>query len=374
MIPADVAAVLTKEQIVSVFLFLALGVLLFLLLDLLAPYAVPVGWAIILAVVFFPLHRIIAAPLAKQPSLAAGTSTFLVFAVVVVPTLLLSGVIAREAIDGYQNLASYVGQTGYAEILNRVGSVWPIEPVWHWAKDRMAAADSDPTSFLLSGLRWLSEMAATRAAQIARNVVGFFIATGILVFTLFFAFRDGPEYLERFITAIPMAEADRDKLFNSLQITIRAVVQGLTVTAAIQSVLVGLALWLLAVPFSLLLATAAFFLAFLPIGGAALVWLPCAAGLLLTGHLAKGLILIAWGATAVSSIDNVVRPILIGSQARISTPVLFFGIIGGLQAYGLIGLFVGPSLLAAFACLLAIYRERYVENPTLPLPPHEFED
>jgi len=363
-----VAAVLSKEQIVSIFLFLALGVLLVLLLDLLAPYAVPVGWAIILAVVFFPLHRTIVGLFAGRSSLAAGTSTFLVFAVVIVPTLLLSGVIAREAIDGYQRLASYVGQTGYAEILNRIGATWPIEPVWHWVKERMAAADSDPTSFLLSGLRWLSEMAATRAAQIARNVVGFFIATGILVFTLFFAFRDGADYLERFVTAIPMAEADRDKLFDSLQVTIRAVVQGLTATAAIQSVLVGLALWMLAVPFSLLLATAAFFLAFLPIGGAAIVWLPCAVGLLATGHIGKGVILLVWGTGVVSLIDNFVRPALIGSQARISTPVLFFGIIGGLQAYGLIGLFVGPSLLAAFACLLAIYRDRYVEPPHSTLP------
>ncbi len=364
-IPPQMPPVVNKDQLVQIFLFVALVGLLILLVELLAPYASPIAWAVILAVVFHPAHRRLAAAMPNWTNASAGVSTFLVFAVVVVPTLLLSGVVAREAIEGYQRFAVYVGETGYAEILNRVGHTWPIEPVWSWTRERMAATDTDPTSFLLSGLRWASEFAAARAAQIARNVFSFFVGLGILVFTLFFAFRDGPSFLDRFVTAIPMAERDRDRLFTSLQVTIKAVVQGLTATAALQSAMVGSALWLLGVPFTLLLSSATFVLAFLPVGGAALIWAPCAIGLALTGHVIQGILLAIWGAAAVSSIDNFVRPVLIGTQAKISTPVLFFGIVGGLQAYGIIGLFVGPSLLAAFACLLSIYREQYLDKQAI---------
>jgi predicted PurR-regulated permease PerM len=112
----------------------------------------------------------------------------------------------------------------------------------------------------------------------------------------------------------------------------------------------------------LLLGTAGGFLAFLPVGGAALVWAPTVAGLWVAGELTRGLILLVWGALIVSGIDNVVKPVLIGSRAHLSTPMLFFGIIGGLQAYGLIGLFLGPSVLAAFSCLMGIYREQYLDQ------------
>jgi predicted PurR-regulated permease PerM len=216
---------------------------------------------------------------------------------------------------------------------------------------------------LLSVVRWASEQFVSRATAVARNIVSFLVGLGIMLFTLFFAFRDGRDLIRTAEELLPMAADDRRRLILRLQQTILAVVQGLTVTAALQGVLVAIGLWAIGMNFAVLLGTVAFFLAFLPIGGAALIWVPTAVGLLVAGEWARGLAFGVYSMLVVSSIDNLVRPIVIGSQAQLSTPILFFGILGGLQAYGFIGLFLGPAILATFSVLVGIYRERFLTEP-----------
>ena len=352
-----------RDRIVTIFLFIALGVVLFLVGQLLLPYAAPVAWAAILAVVFHPPYRALRGLVPRWPNLAAGLMTILVFSVVVVPSLLLTSILAREAVEGYQQLRHFMASERFAEI-DALSSHWMVAPVWRWIQERQASGDVNPTSLILSGVRWGSEFLAARATAIARNVVSFLISLGIMLFTLFFAFRDGTDTIRTAEQALPMAAADRQRLIARLQQTILAVVQGLTVTAALQGLLVAIGLWVVGVQFAVLLGTAAFFLAFLPIGGAALVWVPTVAGLLIAGEYLRGILFGIYAMSVVSSVDNLIRPMVIGSQAQLSTPILFFGILGGLQAYGFIGLFVGPAILATFAVLIGIYRERFLNDPT----------
>ncbi len=349
---------ITRDQVVTVFLFIALAAFLYLVADLLLPYANPVAWAAVLAVVFYPAYRLLNRLIPRWNNLSAGVMTLLVFSVVVVPSLLLTGVLAREAVDGYQHLAHFVTSDRFSHI-DQLKDHWLIAPVWQWFEQRRASGDVNPTSMLLSGTRWLTERLAGQATAVAKNVVSFFVGLGIMLFTLFFAFRDGTELVRSLQEALPMAPDDRQRLIERLQQTIVAVVQGLTLTAALQALLLGVGLWFVGVPFAMLLSTAAFFLAFLPVGGAALVWIPTVIGLLMLGQVGSALILGVYCAAVVGSVDNLVRPIVIGSQASLSTPILFFGILGGLQAYGFIGLFVGPAILATFSVFVRIYRERY---------------
>ena len=351
-----------RERIVSAFLLLVLAALLYVAARLLLPYAAPIAWAVILAVVFHPAYALIHRVCPRPKSLAAALMTLLVVVAVVVPSLLLSGVLAREAVTGYQRLAE-LSASGQILDFDWLAQSWAIAPVWEWARERMSSGEVDPTGFLLSGVRWLSEFAARSAADIARNVLQFLVGLGIMVFTLFFAFRDGASMLVRLEGTLPMDDADRRLLTERLRQTILAVVQGLTVTAAAQGLLVGLGLWAVGVPFAVLLATAAAILAFLPIGGAALVWIPVVAGIALSGDFLRAAILGVWCLLIVSSVDNVIRPVVIGAQARLSTPILLFGILGGIQAFGIIGLFVGPTVLAALSCFVGIYRERFLRIP-----------
>ena len=167
-------------------------------------------------------------------------------------------------------------------------------------------------------------------------------------------------YLEE---SLPMDPRDRRRLFDRVQNTLLAVVQGLAATALLQAVLVGLALWALGVPFVLLLSVVSFGLAFLPVAGTSLVWVPVALGLYAAGDYVRGTALLIWGGTVVSSVDNFIRPLIIGGQAQLPTSMLFFGILGGLQTFGFVGLFVGPATIAVFLSIVSIYRERFLEIP-----------
>ena len=355
---------MTREQIVSILFLLALAGFLVLVAQLLLPYVAPVAWAVILAVVFYPPYGALKLLLPRSPNLAAGVMTLLVFSVVIVPSLLLTSILAREAIEGYQHLRDFLSSErfhGVDAVLNH----WMIAPVWNWVRERQESGDVNPTSMVLSAVQWGSEQFVSRATAIARNIVSFLVALGIMLFTLFFVFRDGTDLIVSSEELLPMEASDRQRLILRLQQTILAVVQGLTVTAALQGLLVGLGLWIIGVPFAVLLGTAAFFLAFLPIGGASLVWIPTTIGLFIAGEWVRGTIFGIYSMLVVSSVDNFVRPVVIGSQAQLSTPVLFFGILGGLQAYGFIGLFLGPAILATFSVLIGIYRERYLGERTL---------
>ena len=353
--------VVTRSQLSSAFLLLALAGLLYMAGLLLAPYAQPIAWALVLAVVFHPAYRTLLGVMPNYPGLAAATLTLLIVALVVVPGLLLSGVLAAEAARGYERMAQLVA-SGRLPDLGALAAYPAIAAPLDWIGNRTGASDIQPAALVLEGLRWISEFVGSRAASIARNIVAFFVGMAIMVFTLFFALRDGKRMVERFGQTIPMEPSDRERIITRLQETLVAVVQGLTVTALVQGLLVGLALLVLDLPFALLLGSSAGLLAFLPVGGAAFVWIPTVIILAVLGSWLRAAILAAWCVLVVSSVDNLLRPLLIGAGAKLATPVLFFGILGGLQAFGFIGLFVGPAVLAALASLLTIYRERYLSS------------
>jgi predicted PurR-regulated permease PerM len=283
--------------------------------------------------------------------------TALIFLLAIVPALVLSGVVAREAVSGYQDLAAFVS-ANRVQVLDDVSHHWMVAPVWDWAQERIAGQEADPTSFILSGVQWLSQFVAAHAGDVARNVLAFFVGIGILTFTLFFFLRDGTDMMRYLEESLPMAEGDKRRIFDRLQNTLLAVVQGLAATALIQAVLMFLGLWGAGVPFALLLSVATFVLAFLPVGGAALVWIPVVIGLFVGGEYLRGALFLAWAALVISSVDNFVRPLLIGGQAKLPTLLLFFGILGGINVFGLLGLFAGPAVLAAAMSVVTIYRER----------------
>ncbi len=362
---------LIRDNVSTAFLLLALLGLVVLLVRLVAPYATPLAWACVLAAVFHPAYRLLLRTAPNRPGLCAAVMTVAVFALAVVPALVLSGVVAQEAINAYQSMAAFV-TANRVQVLDDISHYWLVQPAWTWVQDRMAGGEVEPTALALSGLRWLSEFAAAHAGDVARNVFGFFIGIGILLFALFFALRDGAASIAYLEESLPMAAEDRRRIFARLQTTLLAVVQGLAATAVLQALLVGAGLWAVGIPFALLLGVLTFGLSFLPVGGAALVWIPAAIGLYITGDWVRATCLLTWGGLVVSSVDNLLRPLLIGGQAKLPTPLLFVGILGGLDTFGLVGLFAGPAVLAAFLSLMTIYRERLLslgETPPGPSTP-----
>jgi predicted PurR-regulated permease PerM len=158
-----------------------------------------------------------------------------------------------------------------------------------------------------------------------------------------------------------MEPGDKDAVLTRMHEMLEAVVRGMVITAALQGVLTGIGLVFAGVPYAAFLGVLSGCAALLPFG-TFLVWLACAIYLFAIGSIGSGIFLVLWGTFVISLVDNFVRPIVIGGRAQISTLLLFFGMIGGLEAYGFLGLFVGPALIATVAAFIEIYRQEYGDS------------
>jgi predicted PurR-regulated permease PerM len=212
-------------------------------------------------------------------------------------------------------------------------------------------------AYLAGRLQQISSFLFAEAGVIAGNLASFIINSAITLFSLFFVFREGPKMRRRAAAYLPLRSDQIEKLFNGVGNTIIATVYGGLVVAAVQGALVGLALWVFGIPSPVLWAVVAAVFALLPLVGTAVVWLPAAGYLLLSGSPIQGLILIGWGAGVVGTVDNFLRPYLISGRVEMHTLVIFFSVFGGVQVFGFLGLFVGPVILAVTINLLSLLRD-----------------
>ena len=169
----------------------------------------------------------------------------------------------------------------------------------------------------------------------------------------------------RLVIMLPLANGQARRLFTLIRDTLHAIVFGTLAMAAIQGALTGLAFWFLGLASPAVWGLLAAVLAVLPVVGTTLVWLPAAAMLVVSGHWVKGLILIAWGLAVVHPVDNILRPYLIGGRVKLSTLYVFFAVVGGLKAFGALGLFIGPLILAITVALFTFLREEQHRNPSV---------
>jgi predicted PurR-regulated permease PerM len=161
---------------------------------------------------------------------------------------------------------------------------------------------------------------------------------------------------------VPMEAENKALVMQGLDRTLVAMVRGTLVTAGAQGALVGIGLAMFGVPVPVLLGFAATFLAVVPFVGTALIWIPAAVYLAVNDDMAAAIGLALWGLIVVGLIDNFLRPIVVGSHARLPAMLLFIGVIGGLQVYGLVGGLISPLFIACVFAFARIYRERYLAD------------
>ena len=349
---------MSREQLFTLFFFLVLAFLLYQLYTVFSPFLGAFAWAGVLALVFYPPYSLLLRRF-RQPSLAALAMTALVVGLVTGPVVTFGGVVLGQAQRFYE-LVQEKSSSGEAR-------AWVEENVRHNPLGQLAARvlprelrDSiDLTDLGVQGAQRGSAYVIGEIGGIARNVFGFVVNFLFMLVMLFFFFRDGRRLYFAFRDLLPMEPAHKDAVFGILYETLSAVVQGMTVTAVLQGLLAGAAFWALDLPFALFFGLTSAVASFVPLGGAALVWIPAVVYFFTQGLWVRAVILLIWGTFVVSLVDNVVRPLVIGSRTNIPTLFLFFGILGGLQAYGVIGIFIGPVLLATIVALLKIYRDEY---------------
>lgn len=352
---------MTPKQI-SALAFLGLLVVVFLqLLGVFRIFLFSILWAIILAIVVFPLYRSVLRLFRGRRNWASLTVTFLVIFLTVGPMVFFSGTLVREAVEFYGQVSRWLEGKSYESLVTSLSST-PFATLWGELQQKLAGLNIE---LLPVAVKFLEKLTQTIVGQMeagAKNFLVFVFDYLVTIFALFFFLRDGEALARGVKEFFPLSPRHQETIIGRLEQTISAVVRGVGITGITQGVLAGLAFWVLGVPYPLFLALLTAFLAFVPIGGAVIVWLPSALYLFFSGHPAKGIILFLWGVLVVSMVDNLLKPLLIGEKTRLPTLFLFFAVLGGLTYYGFIGVFLGPVLLTLFLALIQIYRKEYAER------------
>jgi len=322
-----------------------------------SPFLVPIVWAIILAIVFYPVYRRLNHRLRGRRSLCALVMTILVVLLIVLPSTYILSMLANEAIHAYVFFERGVA-TGRFQSILELKNHPIIQGLWDQFNQYIDLSELDLNSFLLENLRRISRFAINQTSKIIRGFSFIIINFCLVVISLYYIFKDGDKFLKKVRQAIPLAPEDRELLFERLEEMIYATLYGGILVALLQGFLGGFAFWFLGLSAPIFWGTVMAFLSFLPVIGPVFVWGPVVVYFFFQGSFLKGVILLIWGAAVVGLSDNFLRPILISKRTKLHTILLFFGVLGGIKAFGLLGLIVGPLVVTISVTILDIYSER----------------
>lgn len=354
-----------RDRLFVIFFFAAYFFLLYELTRVLSPFLAPLLGAAMLALVAFPMRQKLARWV-PSPTANAALVTLLVMVTVVVPVFLLAWLVTREAMTAVPAISGWLAaqrDAGWAFPDHSLPAT--VVRIWSAANVFFDRIELDLAAMAQEGVREIGNRVTVMGASMVREFFALAFALIILLFALFFFLRDGTRMVTGLLDLVPMEQDSKHVVLEGLNRTLVAMVRGTVVTASAQGALTGVGLALFGVPFPILLGFVATFMAVVPFVGAALVWAPAAAYLLLSGQTVMAIGLVVWGLIAVGLIDNLLRPIVVGTHAQLPATLLFLGVLGGFQVYGLVGGLVSPLLIACVFAFARIYRERYSSPPPL---------
>ena len=335
---------LTRERILVIVLIAASVLVGWLCWLLVVPFVPAVTWAVVLAVIAHPLHERLLARMPSWPNAAASLALVVVTIVIALPTAYVVREIGHEAIASADSLQRLTDGERWRRAFDEFPSLAPLRD---WIDSRVdfksQFGDATGGQSMKAAIQSGSEIA---------------IAVLVTFFLLFFFLRDKWRILATLQSLVPLADAETAQVTHKVRDMIGAVVYGTLVVALVQGSLGGLMFWWLGLPAPLLWGAVMALVAVLPIFGAALVWMPAAALLLLDGHWEKALILTLWGSLVIGLIDNFLYPLLMKDRLSMHTVPVFIAAMGGLFAFGATGVVLGPLVLAVALALLDIWRRR----------------
>lgn len=340
------------EQARWIAVLAATAIALYLCWLMLRPFIGVLEWAVVLVIVFYPVHKRLAGKI-KRPGLSALLSCLLVVFVVVLPLTILTTALVEELAKVVPNLPSQL-----SELFNSQTS--PIGRLFGWIETRFGIDTIRSQAFIVDQLKQSSERLLGISFNLMGNIVGGIVKAFFVVFTMYYLFRDGERIVAKLPAALPLSHEQSEAIIVRTQEVVSASVYGVVTIAALQGLLGGIAFWILGIPSPLLWAVLLAFVCMIPIAGSFLVWLPLSIYLMANGHWSKAVVLIVWGALVVSTIDNFLRPKLIRKQTKLHELFVFFSVLGGISVFGLLGIVLGPVVLAITLGLLQTFQPHKV--------------
>jgi predicted PurR-regulated permease PerM len=322
------------------------------------PFFKPLLLGALLAGLFHPLYRWITRLLGGRPSLGAAVTLLVLLVLGLGPISAFLGIVVQQALTMSDQALPWLNQhLGAATTFN----------VQDWAQQRFPAlAKYVPNQEQLlqqvgAGAKTAGTYLVGFASRMTATTAAFLLNLFVMLYAMFFFFRDGDKILERIFYYTPLNDEDETRMLTQFASITRATVKGTLVIGIIQGALAGIAFWAAGIEGAALWGTIMTILSIIPGIGAALVWVPTVIILYITGQYLTATLLAAWCAAVVGTIDNFLRPVLVGRDAKMPDLLILIGTLGGLFLFGPIGFIVGPIVCGLFLTVWDIYGATFKE-------------
>lgn len=309
------------------------------------PFLAPIAWALALAVLFAPLHRLLLKYL-KRPNLAAAIAVLSIGIIVIIPVTFVGERLISEAAKGAATVEQSLRSGSWRAPIDASPRLAPIA---QWIQERIDLTDAAGT---------LTSWITSTSTAVVRGSFTQVVSILLTFYLLFFFLRDRGAILDTLQSYSPLSDAEMKRLFSRVEDTLTATLYGTVAVAAVQGTLGGLMFWLLGLPSPLMWGVVMGLLSIVPVLGAFIIWVPAAIYLALEGNWQNAAILVAWGAIVISNVDNVLYPLLVGSRLQLHNVAAFIAVVGGIVAFGLSGIILGPLAVTLTLSLLEIWRAR----------------
>ena len=334
------------------FLLLFAAATLYLSFVIARPFLTPILSATLIAIAIYPLYLKLIRTFRNRGG-AALLTTFLVFIAIVLPTVLIIEKLAHEttAVYGWLKERQAV-EGGWREYFQTL-----VDPPVQWVADRTGMSAEELRGTALDRLQAVNAALLNFAKSTLLNIGGTIVDTVIMLLTLFFLLRDGECIRDRIGAILPLEGQRYQQLIHTISTSITANVYGVVAVAAAQGTLGAIGYTIAGLPSVVLWSVATAVMSMIPLAGAASAWIAGTLYLLVVGNWGKAVFLAIWGAGVISTADNIVRPLVLSRGVKLHTLLIFFSLLGGVRAFGIIGLFLGPIIVSVAMALLEILEE-----------------
>lgn len=355
-----------REYILISLFFLIAAIFFYLFYRLIIPFFAPIVWAAVFAIIFFPLYERVRA-LTKSSGLASILMCTFIVILIIGPIAYLLASLVKEAAEAVAKI-NRMYQSGELEGLLSFNLPW-LEAIKGKLSQYLDSSDLNLQTIIKESSDKVSAVIFNQTSWIIANGSRMVFYFGLMVFTMYYFFKDGEQLIARLKRLMPLTESQVELTFKLLRDVINATMYGGVVIALVQGLLGGILFAAVGIPSAVFWGAIMAFMSIIPLIGAFIIYVPASVILVIGGSYIKAVIVIAVGTLVISQVDNVLRPYMISGRTSMHPLLLFFTIMGGIALFGLLGIVVGPLIAAVFITLLQIFEFKLHpedEAPELP--------
>lgn len=314
--------------------------------------------ASVLTILFYPVYRKIHEKLRGMKRTASLLTCFIVFLVLIIPLALLGILLVKEGISMYQTISEKFASGYFDDFFRWQKGNWLFD-----LKDQLSPVinldNLDIKGMILNAAQTVSAFLVSQGAALAANIGVLILHAIVTFFSMFYLFMDGDKFIKKFTILSPLPKKYEQRIFERINVTVKAIAFGVFLTAIIQGVCAGIGYVIAGIPNPVFWAFVTGVFSLIPLIGTSAVWVPAVIILLVLGNYASGIFLLLWGIMLVGTIDNFVGPYLVSSKSKMYPLLTFFVVAGGVFVFGMQGLVFGPLVLVLLLTLLHVYELEY---------------